>query len=133
MRWSPSGELEFVGRTDTQVKVRGFRIELGEIEAVLASHPGVREAVVVVREAAPGSKLLVAYVALADTAPRPDVLDLFTHASSYASGRRVVVHQPDGDIHGVTAGLDPAGFLKVRKDDGTYTLILAGGVRAASS
>jgi BirA family biotin operon repressor/biotin-[acetyl-CoA-carboxylase] ligase len=65
--------------------------------------------------------------------PAEDVLDLFTHASGYASGRRVVVHQPDGDVHGVTAGLDPAGFLKVRQDDGTYTLILAGGVRAAGS
>jgi BirA family transcriptional regulator, biotin operon repressor / biotin---[acetyl-CoA-carboxylase] ligase len=65
--------------------------------------------------------------------PIEDVLDLFTHASSYASGRRVVVHQPDGDVHGVTAGLDPAGFLNVRQDDGTYTLILAGGVRAAGS
>jgi BirA family biotin operon repressor/biotin-[acetyl-CoA-carboxylase] ligase len=65
--------------------------------------------------------------------PIEEILDLFTHASSYASGRRVVVHQPGGDIHGVTAGLDPAGFLKVRQDDGTDTLILAGGVRAASS
>jgi BirA family biotin operon repressor/biotin-[acetyl-CoA-carboxylase] ligase len=62
-----------------------------------------------------------------------EILDLFTHASSYASGRRVVVHQPGGDIHGVTAGLNPAGFLQVRQDDGTVTLILAGGVRAASS
>jgi len=62
-----------------------------------------------------------------------EILDLFTHASSYASGRRVAVHQPDGDIHGVTAGLDPAGFLKVRQDNGTHTLILAGGVRAARS
>jgi BirA family transcriptional regulator, biotin operon repressor / biotin---[acetyl-CoA-carboxylase] ligase len=62
-----------------------------------------------------------------------EVLDLFTHASSYASGRRVVVQQPGGDIHGVTTGLDPAGFLKVRKDDGTHTLVLAGGVRAAGA
>jgi BirA family transcriptional regulator, biotin operon repressor / biotin---[acetyl-CoA-carboxylase] ligase len=62
-----------------------------------------------------------------------EVLDLFTHASSYACGRRVAVHQPGGDIHGVTSGLDPAGFLKVRQDDGTVTLILAGGVRAARS
>jgi BirA family transcriptional regulator, biotin operon repressor / biotin---[acetyl-CoA-carboxylase] ligase len=61
------------------------------------------------------------------------VLRLFTHASSYAAGRRVVVHQPDGDITGVTAGLDCEGFLIVRKDDGTDTLILAGGVRAAGA
>ena len=55
------------------------------------------------------------------------ILDLFANASSYVSGRRVVVNE----IQGVTAGLDPAGFLKVRQDDGTVTLILAGGVRAA--
>jgi BirA family biotin operon repressor/biotin-[acetyl-CoA-carboxylase] ligase len=61
------------------------------------------------------------------------ILRLFTHASSYAAGRRVVVHQPEGIIEGVTAGLNGAGFLIVRKDDGTDTLILAGGVRAAGS
>jgi BirA family transcriptional regulator, biotin operon repressor / biotin---[acetyl-CoA-carboxylase] ligase len=62
------------------------------------------------------------------------ILDLFAHASSYTSGRRVVVNQPAGDareIRGVTAGLDASGFLKVRQEDGTVTLILAGGVRAA--
>ncbi len=61
------------------------------------------------------------------------ILDLFTHASSYVSGRRVVVHQPGGDIHGVTEGMNDEGFLKVRQDDGTVTLIVAGGVRAASA
>ncbi len=61
------------------------------------------------------------------------ILRLFTHASSYAAGRRVTVDQPGGAITGTTAGLDPAGFLIVRKDDGTDTLILAGGVRAAGS
>jgi BirA family biotin operon repressor/biotin-[acetyl-CoA-carboxylase] ligase len=59
------------------------------------------------------------------------ILRLFTQASSYAAGRRVTVHQPNGVIEGTTAGLDPDGFLVVRKDDGTDTLILAGGVRAA--
>jgi BirA family biotin operon repressor/biotin-[acetyl-CoA-carboxylase] ligase len=61
------------------------------------------------------------------------ILRLFGHASSYASGRRVTVRQPDGVIEGVTAGLDSDGFLVVRRDDGTDTLILAGGVRAAGS
>jgi BirA family biotin operon repressor/biotin-[acetyl-CoA-carboxylase] ligase len=61
------------------------------------------------------------------------ILRLFASASSYAAGRRVTVAQPDGVIEGTTAGLDPAGFLIVRKDDGTDTLILAGGVRAAGS
>ena len=61
------------------------------------------------------------------------ILRRFARASSYAAGRRVTVAQPDGIIEGTTAGLDPAGFLIVRKDDGTDTLILAGGVRAAGS
>jgi BirA family biotin operon repressor/biotin-[acetyl-CoA-carboxylase] ligase len=60
-----------------------------------------------------------------------DILRLFTRASSFAIGRRVVVDQPGGIVEGTTAGLTADGFLRVRKDDGTDTLILAGGVRAA--
>ncbi|MFL6257439.1 MAG: phosphopantetheine-binding protein, partial [Pyrinomonadaceae bacterium] len=61
-RYGESGEVEYLGRTDTQVKVRGFRIELGEVEAALRGREGVREAAVVVREGAGGDRRLVAYV-----------------------------------------------------------------------
>jgi amino acid adenylation domain-containing protein len=67
VRYRPSGELEFLGRIDTQVKLRGFRIELGEIEAALGRHPEVRQTVVVIREDG-GDKRLVGYL-VAETAP----------------------------------------------------------------
>ena len=61
-RFSPNGELEYMGRIDHQVKIKGFRIELGEIESVLQQHEQAAEVVVLAREDEPGNKRLVAYV-----------------------------------------------------------------------
>ena len=61
-RCRPDGDVEYLGRTDHQVKLRGVRIELGEVEAALAECPGVRQAVAVVRDDSASGPVLVGYV-----------------------------------------------------------------------
>ncbi len=70
VRWLPSGDLEFLGRVDHQVKLRGFRVELGEIETALRSHPAVRDATVVLWPGPGGDPRLVAYT-VQDRSPSP--------------------------------------------------------------
>ena len=76
-RFLPGHDVEYLGRIDHQVKIRGFRIELGEIESVLCRHPAIRQALVLVREDAPGSKRIVAYVV--SSSPAPEVSALREH------------------------------------------------------
>ena len=78
-RWSPAGELEFLGRTDDQVKIRGLRIELGEIERCLEELDGVVQAVAAVHRRDEGDDRLVAYTILARGR---SVDDVFAHAQA---------------------------------------------------
>jgi amino acid adenylation domain-containing protein len=60
-RYLPNGDVEYLGRTDNQVKIRGIRVELGEIEATMASHPMVRGAVATLIDGS-GQQKLTAYL-----------------------------------------------------------------------
>ena len=62
VRYSGEGTLEYLGRIDHQVKVRGFRIELGEIQSCIKTVAAVKDCLVVTREDAAGSKILVGYL-----------------------------------------------------------------------
>ncbi|MBB6498037.1 non-ribosomal peptide synthase/polyketide synthase [Pedobacter cryoconitis] len=73
-RWLPDGNIEYLGRMDDQVKIRGYRIELGEIENVLQKSPLVRQAVVMARANAYGSKQLVGYIVPADAFDREGIV-----------------------------------------------------------
>ncbi|MFA6231849.1 MAG: amino acid adenylation domain-containing protein [Rhodanobacter sp.] len=78
VRYRADGSLEFIGRTDAQVKVRGHRIEPGEIEAALLTYPALKQAMVIAHEEAPGQHQLVAYV----TGEGLDPADLREHLVS---------------------------------------------------
>ena len=76
-RWTYSGELEILGRSDGQVKLRGQRVELGEIEHRLGAHPGVRQAVAVVE-----AQTLWAFISLHSGAAEPTQVEWHAHLSS---------------------------------------------------
>ncbi len=75
-RYLPDGNIEFFGRSDQQVKVRGYRIETGEIEVALASHPQVKQAVVVAWKERSSEASLVAYVVPAELGNEADAVQL---------------------------------------------------------
>jgi amino acid adenylation domain-containing protein len=115
-RYVRSGNIEFLGRIDDQVKLRGYRIELGEIEATLARHPAVREAIVVARGAFPDEtdktepksedpQWLVAYIVPAGGAVSPSELRNFLRSKlpdymipSFFLSVEAVPRMPNGKI-----------------------------------
>ncbi|MEU6476624.1 amino acid adenylation domain-containing protein [Streptomyces sp. NPDC047017] len=70
-RWLPSGEIEFLGRNDRQVKIRGHRIEAAEVEAALQTHPAVAAGAVIVDGEPPLERRLVGFAQTARTGPGP--------------------------------------------------------------
>ena len=105
-QWDENGQLKYVGRADTQVKVNGIRVEPTEIEAVLARHPAVSQAAVTVGEDHTGNMRLVGYVAPVDAGSKDGDYDL--HASvSVADLRRFAAKQlPDYMVPAVLVVLD---------------------------
>jgi BirA family transcriptional regulator, biotin operon repressor / biotin---[acetyl-CoA-carboxylase] ligase len=72
------------------------------------------------------------YCDLLETQGRGPIIEAFTRASSYVTGRRVCVDQDGSVLRGTTAGLNDSGFLLLRADNGTNSVIVAGGVRPCS-
>lgn len=60
-RWTEDGNIQLLGRKDSQIKLRGYRIELGEIETVMAQHEAIEQAIVLLKTFKEGDQQLVAY------------------------------------------------------------------------
>ncbi|KAA0021586.1 amino acid adenylation domain-containing protein [Antrihabitans cavernicola] len=91
VRWNESGDLEYLGRTDFQVKLRGLRIELGEIEAALLRQSAVSQAVAVVHTDATIGDQLVAYVVGSSIDEARLITELSREVPSYMVPATVVV------------------------------------------
>lgn len=106
----PSGDIQFVGRIDGQVKIRGLRVELGEIETALAAHPSVAQAAVIVADDAAGQKQLIGYVRAEPGAIPAPAADLRQHLS-----RRLPAYMVPAHIVALeTFPLTPNGKLDVK-------------------
>jgi non-ribosomal peptide synthetase-like protein len=81
-RINAEGEIEYLGRIDTQVKLRGYRIELTEIESVLLECADIAQVAVATFEPSPGTMELVAYYSVKHGAPAPKPADLIAHLRS---------------------------------------------------
>ena len=140
-RIAPDGELEFVGRRDTQIKLRGFRIELGEIESALEQHPGVEKAVVVALAREGAERVLVAYhsgdasggldVFLRERLPAYMVPGLYVHMAEWplTANRKVdsTCLPPPRFAHGPESA--PAGETERRLAEIWAGILGCGGVR----
>ncbi len=122
-RWLPNGEIDYVGRSDFQVKIRGLRIELGEIEAALQEQENITQAVVVVRKDESGRQYICAFYtgsehpqnvlreALSKRLPRYMVPHVFTHIAAMpltSSGKTDRKALPEVDLTDISSAVEYA-------------------------
>src|SRR5271166_82095 len=81
-RVNANGEIEYLGRIDTQIKLRGYRIELTEIESVLLETPEIAQVAVTTFEPEPGAPELIAYYSVKHGSPAPDRGAMVAHLRS---------------------------------------------------
>ena len=120
VRWLPGGELDFVGRSDFQVKVRGFRVEPGDVESALVRHPAVARAAVVAEQARHSNRL-VGYVEL-----KPGAITGPEEIRSFIASRL-----PDYMVPSVVRVVAEMERLPNGKVDRSKLLAVADGVSAA--
>jgi amino acid adenylation domain-containing protein len=108
-RLNGSGEFEFLGRADQQVKLRGYRIELSEVQMAVGSHPDVRQAIATIREDQPGTRRLVVYVTL-----RRDLTGAQTVLREHAAGKLPHYMVPAAIIPMESIPLTPNGKIDLR-------------------
>src|SRR5262249_44789616 len=96
-RYAVDGRIEFLGRSDHQVKLRGFRLEVSDIEKVLTEHKGVQDAVVVFQDEHAGHERLVAYVVPAAHTALPVRQALKLEKAGLAEGKELT-RLPNGMI-----------------------------------
>jgi len=130
-RWTRTGELQILGRSDGQVKLRGQRVELGEIEHWLGTHPGVRQGVAIVETQPDGTQILWAFVCLQSGAREPSPAAWHDYLSRTLPSYMVpaaVLQVPAIPVN--TSGkVDRAALLRVVSDRGAIPADAAGGER----
>ncbi|MEV6931340.1 amino acid adenylation domain-containing protein [Dactylosporangium sp. NPDC051485] len=97
VRWNADGQLEFLGRTDRQVKLRGLRVELGEVEHAVNGFPGVRQCTVTLRQGGTAQAHLAAYV-VTDPRHPADLAALREHLAE-----RLPLHMVPAVLHPLDA------------------------------
>ncbi|MDK8183094.1 non-ribosomal peptide synthetase [Paenibacillus sp. UMB4589-SE434] len=121
-RYLPNGNIEFIGREDSQVKIRGHRIELGEIEAAMKRHDGIKDAIVLVAGESNQDKHLVGYVVLSAEQTSEIMVTEHTDAEVCTSrwqnivhtGEREAAHIPDSvNVEAVATFMDEADRLSL--------------------